>query len=196
MAPDPNPPGITVWLERLSGGDEGALEQVVQRLYPELRRLARNRLRGEGRALTLGTTGLVHEAYLRLVGQHSLPAGSRTRFFAIASNTMRRVLVDYARSRRRHKRGGGVAPASLEEVDEPLSEQESDEILALDEALGRLAAADPRAAAVVEHRFFCGFSVAEIANAFGVSEKTIQRDWMAARAWLRKEVRRDLDALL
>ncbi len=188
-----NPEPITVWLERLSGGDSGALEQVIQRLYPELRNLARGRLRGEGRAMTIGTTGLVHEAYLRLVGQHSLSAESRTRFFAIASNTMRRVLVDYARARRRHKRGGGVAPVPLEEVEVALSDTESDEILALDEALERLALADPRAASVVERRFFCGFSVAEIAVEFSVSEKTIQRDWVTARAWLRKEVRRDLD---
>ncbi len=184
---------VTTWLERLTGGDPEALDEVVRRLYDELRQLARSRLRNERDPRTLGTTALVSEAYLRLVGQQSMSAESRTRFFAIASNTMRRVLVDHARTRKRLKRGGGVRPVPLDDVEEVLSEGESDEVLALDDALNRLARANPRAATVVEQRFFAGLSVAEVAAGLGISEKTAQRDWITARAWLRKEVRLRLE---
>lgn len=179
---------LTGWLQKMKEGDAVALERVVRLLYDELRAIARARLRFERGEHTLGATALVHEAFLRLATQHQLPAGSRTQFLAAASNTMRRVLVDYARTRNRAKRGGGVAPLPLDEADAFLTETEADEILALEAALERLAAAEPRAAIVVEHRFFSGLSVEEIAEHLGVSSKTIQRDWILARAWLRREV--------
>lgn len=185
---------LTLWLRRLDEGDPAALDRVVRELYGELRTLARARLRSERADHTLGATALVNEAYLRLSSQERVPAESRTRFFAVAAVTMRRVLVDYARTRKRIKRGGEdreVIP--LEEAEPLLSDEAADEILALEDALERLAAAQPRAATVVEHRFFSGLSVEEIAGLLDVSEKTVRRDWIAARAWLRKEVARDLD---
>jgi len=168
------------------------VDELVPQLYEELRRLARAHLRRERPGHTLGTTALVHEAYVRLAGQAGLSADDRTRFFAIASNTMRRVLVDYARERRRIKRGGGAAAVPLDDVEPFLSEDEADELLALDDALDRLATLDPRAASVVQHRFFGGFTLDETASLLDVSLKTVQRDWLAASAWLRKEVALDL----
>ena len=135
----------------------------------------------------------MNEAYLRLARHHSLPDESRTAFLAAASKTMRRVLVDYARARQRHKRGGNPERVPLEDAEPLLTQEESIEILALEEALERLAVAQPRAALVVEHRFYSGLTLEEIAGLLGVSEKTIQRDWLAARAWLRKEVSRSLE---
>jgi RNA polymerase sigma-70 factor (ECF subfamily) len=184
---------LTLWLRQFRDGDSDALERVVRVLYDELRGVARHRLRGERPGHTLSATALVNEAYLRLARQHSLPHESRTAFLAAASNTMRRVLVDYARGRQRQKRGSTPERISLEDAEPLLTHQEADEILALEEALGRLAVAQPRAAQVVEHRFFSGLSVEEIAELLQVSSKTIQRDWLAARAWLRKEVSRTLD---
>lgn len=168
------------------------VDEVVPQLYDELRRLARAHLRRERAGHTLGTTALVHEAYVRLTGHAGLAADDRTRFFAVASNTMRRVLVDYARERQRLKRGGGAAAVSLDEVEPFLSEDEAEELLALDDALDRLAALNPRAASVVQHRFFGGFTLEETASLLDVSLKTVQRDWLAASAWLRKEVALDL----
>lgn len=164
------------------------VERLVAGLYDELRRLARLHLRGERAGHTLNTTGLVHEAYLRLAGQEGLRAADRTRFFAAASNTMRRVLVDHARQRNRLKRGGGQVPVPLDDVAQLLSDAEATELVALDEALDRLAEVDARGAAVVEHHFFGGLTHAEIAEVLGVSTKTVQRAWVVARAWLRKEV--------
>jgi RNA polymerase sigma-70 factor, ECF subfamily len=179
---------ITRGLERLRHGECGSLDRVVTLLYDELRRLARQRLRDERSSHTLDTTALVHEAYLRLFHQQSIDAKTRAEFFAVASNTMRRVLVDYARARRRQKRGGGVAVLPLEEVEPFLTDRAADEVLHLDEALERLRTLQPRAVQVVEMHFFGGLSLVEIAAALGLSEKTVQRDWQAARAWLRKEV--------
>lgn len=187
------PPGepvgeITRWLEGLRKNEPGALDKVVGLLYDELRRLARQRLRGERTAHTLDTTALVHEAYLRLFREPRIDAATRGDFFAVASNTMWRVLVDYARSRRRQKRGGGESPVPLEEVEPFLSERAVDEVLELEPALERLRVMQPRAAAVVEMHFFGGLTMEEIASHLSVSPKTVQRDWQAARAWLRKEV--------
>lgn len=170
-------------------------DELVARLYDELRALAHAHLRHERTGHTLGTTGLVNEAYLRLAPQSELGLLDRPRFFAVASNTMRRVLVDYARKRKRIKRGGGDTPVQLEEVEHLLSEEEAEELLALDQALNRLEAVSPRGCAVVHHRFFAGLSLEETAEVLGVSSKTVQRDWLTARAWLRKEVARDLGLL-
>lgn len=181
---------ITRGLAELAAGSPGALERLVPLLYDDLRRLARQRLRGERDGHTLGTTALVHEAYLRLAAHRRLGAEDRAGFFAAASNTMRRVLVDYARTRGRAKRGAGEVPVPLDDVAAFLSDRAAEETLALDEALSRLEAAHPRAARVFEQRLFGGLAVEEIAAALAVSSKTVQRDWEAARAWLRKEVGR------
>jgi RNA polymerase sigma factor (TIGR02999 family) len=183
---------ITQWLQRLREGDEAALDRLVPLVYDDLRGLARKQLRGERPGHTLLTTDLVNEAYLRLVGQRELRASDRPQFFAIVATTMRRILVDYARTRKRLKRGGGQVPIPLEEAEQFLTEQEADEVLALDGALERLAVLEPRAVQVVQCRFYSGLTLEETALALGISIKTVQRDWIAARAWLRKEIAHDL----
>ncbi len=183
---------ITRYLHELRAGTPGAIDRLVPLLYDDLRRLAHQRLRGERDGHTLDTTALVHEAYVRLSGQRRVSAADRSEFFAAASNTMRRVLVDYARGRRRQKRNDGQTPVPLDDVEPFLSDRAVDETLALDEALGRLEARHPRAARVFEQRLFGGMSLDEIAALQGTSTKTVQRDWEAARAWLRKEVGHDI----
>jgi RNA polymerase sigma factor (TIGR02999 family) len=175
--------------------DERQIDEVLPRLYEELRALAHLHMRRERTGHTLATTALVHEAWLRLAGQERVRPEDTSRFFAIASNTMRRVLVEHARHRGRAKRGSGDIAVPLDEAESFLSETEAEELVALDDALERLAIADPRASQVVVHRFFGGLSAEETAGLLGVSTKTVQRDWLAARAWLRKEVARDLDLL-
>ena len=196
--PRPSASGeVTALLSRLREGDRAALDDVVAALYAELRQIARRRLRGEWGARVLMTTELVHEAYLRLLGQRRLAVEDRAEFFAVAANTMRRVLVDAARTRRRTKRGGGEADVPLDvlDVDEAAwfaSDREAEEMLLLDRALERLGEIHPRAAQVVAHRYFAGLDLEESAALLGVSTKTVRRDWLAARAWLRKELLRDL----
>lgn len=185
---------LTIWLGKLAEGDEAALDHVMRVLYDEIRLMARQRLRNERADHTLGATALVNEVYLKLASQHRIQAEDRMQFMGVAAVTMRRVLVDYARARTRAKRGGGEQPVPLDEVEPFLSIEESDEILALDAAISRLADLDARAASIVEQRFYAGLSMAEIAQLLGVSTKTVQREWVAARAWLRKEVARQLGA--
>jgi RNA polymerase sigma-70 factor (ECF subfamily) len=181
-------PDVTLWLQRMSEGDPDALDRVVRVLYDELRAVARNRLRNERDDHTLGATALVNEVYLKLARLNRINASDRVQFFAVAATTMRRVLVDYARARKREKRGGGEPTIPLDAVESFLTEKESEEVLALDRALDRLAQMKERAARVVELRFYAGLSVEETARILQVSEKTVQRDWIAARAWLRSEV--------
>lgn len=185
---------VTLLLRRLHEGDAAALERLMPLLYDELRGLARHQLQGERAGHTLTPTGLVNEAYLRLVGQERLRAEDRAQFFAIATTTMRRILVDYARARKRHKRGGGQAPLPLDEALHFLTEREADEMLALNEALDGLARINPRGSQVVHLRFFSGLTLEETADVVGASVKTVQRSWVAARAWLRKEVAVELPA--
>ena len=187
---DPAP--TRVWLRVPS--DEREADRWVAGLYDELRRLARSHLRRERTGHTLGPTALVHEAYMRMARHASLANGDRGRFFAVASATMRRVLVDHARRRRRHKRNGGELPVALDEVEYLLSSDDAEELVALDGALDRLREVNPRAADVVQHRFFGALTLDETARLLSVSLKTVQRDWVVARAWLRKEVARDRDA--
>lgn len=175
---------VTRGLEALRSGQAGALDQLVPLLYEELRQLARGRLRGERPGHTLDTTALVHESYLKLATQHGLKPADRPAFFAAASNTMRRILVDHARGRRREKRGGGEAPLPLDAAGPLLSERAVDETLLLEDALCRLEAAHPRAARVFEQRLFGGLELEEIAAGEGISVRTAARDWQAARAWL------------
>lgn len=181
---------VTQWIQRLRDGDEAALRRLVPLVYDELRQLARRQLRNERSGHTLSTTALVNEAYLRLVGQYQIRVEDRPQFFAVAATTMRRILVDYARTRKRLKRGGGQVPIPLEEAERFLTEREADEVLALDAALDRLAEMEPRAVQVVMCRFYSGLTLDETARALGISVKTAQRDWVAARAWLRKEIAR------
>jgi len=179
----------------MTGPEQHAVDDLIQRYYDELRHLAHRHLRRERSDLSLQTTGLVNEAYLRLASLAEIKPDEKTRFFALASTTMRRVLVDHARSRRRQKRGGVHDRVPLEDVEWMLSDEEADELIALDDALNRLKAINPRGSEVVEYRFFGGLTIEETAQLLGVSAKTIQRDWLAARAWLRKEVATDLAIL-
>ncbi len=164
----------------------------VERLYHELKALAHAHLRRERTGHSIGTTGLVHEAWLRVAPQLAGAGDDPSRFFAAAATTMRRVLVDHARHRRRLKRGGGADTVPLDEATSFLTDQEADELVSLDDALDRFATVHPRACSVVVHRFFGGLSEVQTADVLGVSSKTVQRDWLAARAWLRKEIAHDL----
>lgn len=184
---------VTTWLHRLRDGDPDALGRLLPLVYDELRVLARSQLRSERTSHTLSATALVHEAYLRLTERDQLSPADRRHFFAIAAQSMRRVLIDHARARNRKKRGGGVTPTTLD-GNEFLSDEAAEELLSLDDALKRLARANERAARVVEQRFFAGLTLEETADVLGVSLKTVQRDWLLARAWLRKEVASDLIA--
>ena len=172
-----------------------SVDDLVARHYDDLRRLAHNYLRRERTSVTLQTTGLVNEAYLRLASVVGIGPDDRTRFFAIASTTMRRILVDHARGRGRQKRGASAEAVPLEDVEWMLSDAEAEELVALDEALTRLEVINPRGSEVVQYRFFGGLTLEETAELLGVSMKTVQRDWLAARAWLRKEVAKDLGLL-
>ncbi len=185
---------VTHWLRRWREGDGAALEGLIPLVYDELRQLARRQLRRESPNHTLSATALVHEAYLRLLQQRQLGATDRHSFLAIAAHTMRRILVDHARSRRCLKRGGDGPAVTLESLDELplLTEREVDEVLAIDVALERLAQSDARAHRVIECRIFAGLTLDETAQALGISGKTVQRTWMAACVWLRKEIGRDL----
>jgi RNA polymerase sigma factor (TIGR02999 family) len=181
---------ITSWLKRWRTGDAQALEGLVPLVYDELRQLARGQLRRESAAHSLSATALVHEVYLRFLQQRQLAASDRVQFFSIAAQTMRRILIDHARSRARLKRGAGERPAALEAEDVPalLTDREVDEVLALETALQRLGDQDSRAVRVIECRIFAGLTLEETAVALALSSKSVQRTWSAAVAWLRKEV--------
>lgn len=184
---------ITHALARLRAGDTAALGDLFPLIYDELKGVARAQLAGEQTGHTLGPTALVHEAYMNLARRTRLRPEDRTHFLNVAAQTMRRVLIDHARARKRLKRGSGETPVLLEEVHAVMTDQAADELVALDDALERLALANPRAAQVVERRFFAGLSLEETAEVLGVSSKTVQRDWLVARAWLRKEIDQELE---
>ncbi len=178
---------ITHLLKEWSAGDPQALDRLTPLVYEELRHQAARYLRRERRSHTLQTTALIHEAYLRLIDAKDVHWQSRAHFFAIAANLMRRILVDHARRRDADKRGGSRVRVQLDEALAVADEADVD-LLAIDEALDRLAVIDPQQARVVELRFFSGLSVEETAAALGVSPKTVKRDWSVARAWLRREI--------
>jgi RNA polymerase sigma factor (TIGR02999 family) len=185
---------ITRLLEAYESGDADALRRLVPLVYPDLRRLAHRQL-GHGRGgQTLDTTGLVHEAYVKLADRTRACWRDRGHFFAVAALAMRQVVIDYARRCRAEKRGGGQPIDRLDATQIPVREQ-AETLLQLDEALERLRDLDERLIRVVECRFFAGLSEQETAEALGVSTRTVERDWKRARAWLRRDLgRRDRPA--
>jgi RNA polymerase sigma-70 factor (ECF subfamily) len=180
---EPASADITALLKQFANDDEEASTQLASAIYQELHRLAARCLREERPDHTLQPTALVHEAYLKISGQRNANWQSRTQFFAVAAQLMHRRLVDYARAHLRAKRGGKAKRIGLEDVT-LVSKDRSDEVLAVHESLARLAELDPRQARVVELRYFGGLTMDEIAEVFGVSSKTIKREWTIAKAWL------------
>lgn len=178
---------ITHLLKEWSEGDERALDELTPLVYEELRQQAARYLRKERADHSLQATALINEAFLRLIDVKNVQWQSRAHFFAIAANLMRRILVDHARRRDAEKRGGPQMRLTLDDAFAIATEPDVD-LLAIDEALDRLAKIDEQQARVVELRFFSGLSVEETAAALGVSPKTVKRDWSVARAWLRREI--------
>ena len=173
---------VTQLLIDWSKGDRAALDQLMPLVHAELRRLAAHYMRRERPGHTLQTSALVNEAYLRLIDQKSVNWQSRAHFFGIAAQLIRQILIDHARKRQSAKRGGAQR-VSLDET-AVVSRERSVELLALDEALDRLAAFDPRKARIVELRFFGGLNLDETAEVMGISSPTVQREWRSAKAWL------------
>ena len=187
---DPPQQEVTQLLHKWSQGDAAALDKLIPIVYDELRRQAANYMRRERAGRSLQTTALVHEAYLRLVDQKAVEWQNRNHFFAIAAHLMRRVLVDHARQHQAVKRGG--AELKLQPLDdaETAVDGEDIDLVALDEALERLALLDKQQSRVVELRFFSGMSVEETAEVLNVSPRTVKREWRSAKAWLRGELTR------
>lgn len=195
--PDPSEGGpdtgrVTALLAAAGDGNVDALDRLVPLVYDELRRIAHAKLRRERPDHTLNTTALVHEAYLRLVEQTRVRWRDRAHFYGVAAQAMRRILVNHAHARRAAKRGGGAQPVPLDESLLALDDRQIDELIALDEALARLRAFNPRGARVVEYRFFAGLTYEEVAPLLDVSVITVRRAWNAARTWLRRELADDL----
>lgn len=184
-APPPASPAgeITALLGAARAGDREACDRVFAAVYSELRRLASRQRWRVGGGHTLATTALVHEAYIKLAGNLGWSSHDRMHFFALAGRAMRQILVDHARHRRRDKRGGGAEHVELDEAELGV-EREAEELLALDQALERLGAVDPELVRLVEWRFFAGLTLEEIAAEVGVSERTLKRQWRAAKAFL------------
>lgn len=184
-ASTPDLPPITLLLQQAEQGDRQALDRVYGSLYPELKRLARSRLRQQGRGNGMHTTTLVHESFLRLLAARELRLQDRRHFFAYAAKTMRHIIIDSAREVQADKRGGAVGHVTLgDEAQQVADGDGSRELLRVHDALLALEAIDPELAQVVEMRYFGGYSEVEIAELQGVSERTIRRRWDKARAWL------------
>jgi RNA polymerase sigma factor (TIGR02999 family) len=181
------PNDITQILSSAREGNRRALDEVFARVYGEVRRIARAQLRRAGAHHTLSTTAVVHEAYLRLVGSPTIAWEDRAHFYAVAATAMRQILLNHARHHLTAKRGGGARTLPLDSVDAPVDARAA-ELLELDDALTRLAAVDERLARVVDLRFFAGLSVEETARILGVTDRTVKRDWRAARAFLYREI--------
>jgi RNA polymerase sigma factor (TIGR02999 family) len=187
---DAAPSRVTMLLDRLRDGDPKALDQLVPLIHAELRQIARAQMRNERAGHTLQATALAHEAYLRLVRLENQDWRDRTHFLGVAAAIMRRLLIDHARKHGAARRGGGATHIELDEAAVLAGTDRSDELLALDDALARLAVLDERQARIVELRFFAGLGVEETAAALGISERTVKREWAVARAWLRAELGR------
>jgi RNA polymerase sigma factor (TIGR02999 family) len=180
---------VTLLLQQMESGDSDAANKLVPLLYRELRRMAASQLRRERPNHTLQPTALVNEAYLRLVDQKNAQWQNRNHFFGVASQLMRRILVDYARAQQAAKRGAGAGKVSLDEA-MIVSEESAGDVLALDETLKRLADQDPQLERIVELRVFGGLSVEEVAAALSISPATVKRHWSMAKAWLTREMRK------
>jgi len=184
-----NPPGnVTRLLGRWRDGDERAFHELLPLVYGELKRVARGARRAERRGHTLRTTGLVHEAFLRLVAQEQAHIEDRNHFLSVAARAMRRILVDHERRRRAAKRGGGGEATPLIEVDAPVAPGIAPDVLDLHEALEELARIEERQARLVELRYFGGLTILEATEILGTSRATLERDWTAARLWLRRRL--------
>lgn len=186
------PGEVTRLLKELSGGDPSALEALVPKVYAELRGIAQRHLRNEAEGHTLNATALVHEAYVRIARLNRIDWQDRAHFFAVASQAIRRVLVDYAIRRNAQKREGGFRRVELDRVDldatAVLDDGDLHGVIALNGALERLEALEARQVRVVECRFFGGMNIEETALALGISKATVKRDWRLARAWLNREL--------
>jgi RNA polymerase sigma factor (TIGR02999 family) len=178
---------ITALLQEWQEGDAAAFEELVVLVYEDLRRLAHHQLKGAGRGKTLNTTGLVHEAYLRLVDQSRASYSDRGHFFAVAAQAMRQILINYAKKWCTQKRGGSQLRVDLDTAEVALAQQ-VEMVMAVDQALVKLASVEERLVRVVECSFFAGLTQTETASALGVSERTVQRDWMRAKSWLKQEL--------
>jgi RNA polymerase sigma-70 factor (ECF subfamily) len=178
---------ITLLLQSWSQGDQGAIEKLVPLVYGELHRIAQRYMSDERPGHALQTTALVNEAYLRLVDSSHLSWEGRTHFFGVCAQVMRRILVDWARSRQTLKRGGDVRALELDEA-LAVAKRPGMDLVAIDDALKALATVDPRKSQVVEMRFFGGLSVKETAQVLKVSPETVHRDWKLAKSWLRREL--------
>jgi RNA polymerase sigma factor (TIGR02999 family) len=181
---------ITLLLKEWGDGNEAVLDRLMPQVYDELRRQASRYLRKERPGHTLQTTALIHEAYIKLIGQDHVEWQSRSHFFAIASQAMRRILVDHARTRHREKRGGPGENLPLDDAYMVGTPEKSVDLIALDEALVRLESLDRRQAKVVELRYFSGLSNDEAAEVLGVSNATVRNDWTMAKAWLHGQISR------
>jgi RNA polymerase sigma factor (TIGR02999 family) len=182
---------ITMMLLKASEGNAEAMSELLPLVYQELHEMASNFMRSERTGHTLQTTALVHEAYLRLIDQKHVDWKNRSHFFAVAAQAMRRVLVDYARKHKAAKRGGGQEKIPLEEA-AVVSEAPAEELLVLDEALGKLKLLDERQSHIVELRYFGGLTIEETAQALGISPTSVKREWSMAKAWLYQQVRQAL----
>ena len=180
-------PSITDLLLQVRQGSPDAMDRLFPLVYGELRRIAHRQLQGERPGHTLGTTGLVHETYLKLVDQTRIQWRDRGHFFALAARAMRQILVDYARRYRAQRRGGGLRRVSL--TDGTAVEEQAELLLAVHEALDRLAVMNERLSQVVECRYFAGLTEEETAVALGVTARTVERDWVKAKGWLYQELR-------
>jgi RNA polymerase sigma-70 factor, ECF subfamily len=178
---------VTQLLIDWGNGDKAALDRLMPLVYDELRRLARHYMKRERAGLTLQTTVLVNEAYLRLVDQRNVHWQNRTHFFAISAQLMRRILIDHARKRHNARRGGDVRKVSLDQV-AVVSQDNDAELIALDDALRSLEAMDQRKSKIVELRFFAGLNIEDTAEVIGISPATVQREWSVAKAWLYREI--------
>ncbi|MBA2736464.1 MAG: sigma-70 family RNA polymerase sigma factor [Pyrinomonadaceae bacterium] len=181
---------ITRMLQEWSGGKQEALDALLPLVYEELHRQASRYLHRERAGHTLQTTALIHEAYLKLIDQRTVNWQNRAHFFGVAAQAMRRILVDYARGKHREKRGGIGENLPLEEAGLVVSEERNIDLIALDEALTRLAVFDGRQARIVELRYFSGLSIEETAEVLRISPATVKSDWNVAKTWLRHEITR------
>jgi RNA polymerase sigma factor (TIGR02999 family) len=182
-------PQITEMLHEWSNGSHQALEELMPFVYDELHKQAARYLRRERQNHTLQTTALIHEAYIKLIDQKNIDWESRTHFFAIAANLMRRILVDHARAKKRAKRGGEAQTISFEEATMVIDKGRSINLINLDEALNRLMEKDQRQVRIVELRYFSGLTLEETATALNVSRTTVANDWKMAKAWLHRELK-------